>query len=512
MPKQKTSNSTKTVTILDTETPTPTPIEKQQEFEYKYFKLDTSKLVSLIKKDLQATNEGSAFLSQYNKEDIIRYLQSPIASEKILRQISNLLYNLSPQYKRLLHYFSDMTRFDYVIDIASLKMLELPKEKVLDKYLKTAKYVDVMNIKHEFSKITKTIFIEDVFYGYTYMIPDHSFTIQRLNPDYCRLNGSADGCRRFQFDFSYFNSSKNRESLETNYASEFKDKYELYKENGKEYRWQELTLENSVCIKLQEELEYPIPFFASIFPDVFNLAEVKQLNISKLELENYILLVGKIPYLKENGVANNFGLDLDTALEFGNKIIQQIPDQTAFLLSPYDDIKDIHLGDKNQINKNSVAEAEASFWSASGTNMALFNSDKITEQSIRSSIQVDINLITGLYEQFARWTNRTLKLCIDDNFKISILDSTNFNFLELAKHYRESAIYGLPVKRELCAVLGLSPLEVESAIELESVLDFKNRFIPLTSSNTMSPDKINGRPSQQAEGSNGGAGKQQGEE
>jgi len=245
----------------------PKEVEEKQEYEFKYYKLDVSKLVQLMKKDLQATSEGSAFLSQYKKEDIIKYLQSPVTSGKIIRQISRLLYNLSPQYKRLIHYVSDMARYDYIININNNKIIELPKENILKKYLKTIKYVEDMNIKHEFSKITKTSFVEDVFYGYDYST-NYSYFIQPLNPDYCRLNGWADGVRTFQFNFSFFNSTKNQKLLETYYAPEFKEKYDLYREKGQEYRWQELSVENSVCIKLNEELDYPIPFFASIFPDI----------------------------------------------------------------------------------------------------------------------------------------------------------------------------------------------------------------------------------------------------
>lgn len=485
--------------------------ETKQQYEYKYFKLDTSKLVSLIKKDLQATSEGTALLSQYKKEDILRYLQSPVASEKIIRQISRLLYNLSPQYKRLLHYFSDMARFDYIININNTKVIELPKEDILKKYLKTAKYVDIMNIKHEFSKITKHIFVEDIFFGYDYST-DHSYYIQPLNPDYCRLNGWADSIRTFQFDFHFFNNTKNRQLLDTYYAPEFKEKYEAYKNDSK-LRWQELSLENSVCIKLSEELEYPLPFFSSVFPDVFDLSDYKLLKKAKEELQNYVVLVAKIPYMKESGTANNFALMMDDAIAFGNKAMDQLPDQAGFILSPYESIDAIHLGDKKQVDNNSVGEAEQSLFNSAGVNQVLFNSDKITQESIRKSIQVDENLIFGLYRQFERWINRKLKLTLNDDFKVSILDSTNFNFLELAKHYKESGMYGIPVKRNLCAVLGMTPLEMESAIKMEEVLDLENKFIPLKSGNTLSPDKKDSnRPPREIEGGGNGSGEEGDEE
>ncbi len=484
--------------------------ESAQEFEYKYYKLDASKLVKLIKKDLNATSEGTAFLNQHKKEDIIKYLQSPITSEKILRQISNLLYNLSPQYKRLLRYFSDMARYDYVIDPNNFRLTKLPKEKVLEKYLKAIKFVDVMSLKHEFSKITKTCFIEDVFYGYDYST-DVSYHIQKLNPNFCRLHGVADSVRTFEFDFSYF-KGKNEALLDSNYAPEFKERYEIYKADAK-FRWQELSVEHSVCIKLNEELDYVIPFFASVFPDIFDLQDYKLLKKAKEELQNFVFLIGKIPYLDKSDKANDFGLMLDDAIIFGNKIASQLPDQCGFLLSPYEEIKDVHLGNKSQIDNNSVADAEKSFWDASGVNQAIFNSDKITEESIRKSIVSDETIIFGLYRQLERWSNRKLKMSVNDDFSIRILDTTAFNFGEQSKLYKEANLYGLPLKREWLASLGKSPLEVEMSLFLENnILDYTDRFECVTSANTMSPDKATGRPAQDATGGDGTTGKQQGDD
>jgi len=491
----------------------PKEVEEKQEYEFKYYKLDVSKLVQLMKKDLQATSEGSAFLSQYKKEDIIKYLQSPVTSGKIIRQISRLLYNLSPQYKRLIHYVSDMARYDYIININNNKIIELPKENILKKYLKTTKYVEDMNIKHEFSKITKTSFVEDVFYGYDYST-NYSYFIQPLNPDYCRLNGWADGVRTFQFNFSFFSNTKNQKLLETYYAPEFKEKYDLYREKGQEYRWQELSVENSVCIKLNEELDYPIPFFASIFPDIFDLQDYKLLKKAKEELQNYVVLVAKIPYRKDADKANDFALHLDEAITFGNRAMQQLPDQVGFILSPYEDIKDIHLGDKNKIENNPVADAEKSFWNSSGVNQAIFNSDKITEESIRKSIVSDETIIFNLYRQYERWLNRKLKLSLDDNFKVKILNTTEMNYGEVYKRLKEAASYGIPVKREVCGSLGMSPLEVQYSTTLENdILGLQDKFIPLTSANTLSPDKKDSnRPPRETDGASDGEGQENNEE
>lgn len=486
--------------------------DTQQEHELKYFKINTTSLKKLIKDELKATSQGTAFLGSHKKEDIIGYIQNPIASEKILRQISNLLYNLSPQYKRLIHYFSDMARYDHIININNKRVMNMNSNLALEKYLKTCKYVDTMNIKHEFDKITKCVFREDVFYGYDYS-SEHSFMIQKLNPDNCRISGIADGTFVFEFDFAYF-KGRNNSKLNTQYGEEFREKYDIY-ENDKTKRWQELNLDRSICIKLSEDVDYPIPFFVGMFPDIFDLQDYKLLKKAREELQNYVVLVAKIPYKKnkEGDRANDFALTLDSAIEFGNKANESLPDQAGFILSPYEDVDAIHLGNK-QSDNNSVAEAEEVVWDSAGVNKAIFNSSKISEESIRKSIVADENIVFGMYRQYERWLNRKLKLNINDDFKVRILNSTSYNYGEFYKHLKESASYGMPFKREVSAVLGQSPYEMNMSIHLENdILNLSDRLEPLQSSNTLSPDKKDpNRPEREIDGGSNGEGQEKQEE
>ena len=49
-----------------------------------------------------------------------------------------------------------------------------------------------MQIKHEFSKISKTLYREDVFFGICLENKDN-FYIQKINPDYCKVSSVVDG-------------------------------------------------------------------------------------------------------------------------------------------------------------------------------------------------------------------------------------------------------------------------------------------------------------------------------
>ena len=56
-------------------------------------------------------------------------------------------------------------------------------------------------------------------------------------------------------------------------------------------------------------------------------------------MQNIAILSGTVPTNDKSNAANDFKIDLDTAVAFGNKIIEQLPEQVGFILSVYDDMK-----------------------------------------------------------------------------------------------------------------------------------------------------------------------------
>ena len=473
--------------------------------ELEKFKVNMRALTKVINSELRNNLDGNALLRNYDKKSMLELLEAPASNADELRNLNLLMYNLSPHYKRILHYFIDMTRFDYVVDVSKLEGLSRTPSVLHQKYLETIETLDKYNLKHEFHKMTATAFMEDVFYGYDYETSD-SYVVQKLDPGYCRLKpGYVDSVRTFEFDFSFFNG-KRKALLDEGYDPEFKQKYEIY-DNDRKNRWQELDPARTYCIKLSDEVDYAVPFFSSLFPDIFDIHDYKLLKKAKVELENYVVLFAKIPYLKNNDIANAFALHGDDAEEYGNEIAMMLPDQVGFAVSPFDNVDAVYLSDKSAKAEDSVERAEKSLFSSAGVSEALFSSDNISEESIRKSIKADENVIFGLYRQLERNINKKIKLNHDESFKVRIMNTTEFNYLEVSRYLSECAMYGVPVKRELCAVLGQTPMEMESSLNLESVLNLEERFVPLKSSNTMSPDKEGGRPTKDATGADSGGAK-----
>lgn len=440
-------------------------------------------LMRLVKKNLNVS--GSYTLNtNFEKDQIVKWLENPSRNEKRLRDLSNFLWDTSSHYRRIIDYFGTMLTFDYVVDLYN-ESTKVNKNNIYKRYIETINYLEKMNIKHEFGKLIYNAMINDAVYGYEYS-NDQSFFFDILNPDYCAINGIEDGVYNFSFDFSYFD--KYKDDLER-FAPEFITKYNIYTKDKRGERWQELDSTKTICIKISEK-DYTIPPLAGVFEEIYSLYDYKDLQMNRTELENYLLLVAKIPYMKDTGKENNFALSLDIANEYFNKMNSNLNDSIGTILSPFESIEPIKLT-KNEKELDTVTLAENAVYNSSGTPRIVFNSDKASGAALNKAILMDEITMFKVLRQFERWINSKLKdINKKINFKVSFLDMTKYNQDELAGLYKEGSTLGLPVKTRYCASLGLSPSDVINGMTLENdVLDIVNNFIPLQSSYQTGDDK-----------------------
>jgi len=468
-----------------------------------YYKIDFAKLARMVFNDLQITKSTNVLFNNFPKEKVIEALQNPQKNEKTLRNLSVFLYILSPHYKRLCQYYAQMLKYDYYIEPYRLNYEKLDREEFKRDYYKTLYRLDNMNIKHEFQKIAEIAFKEGIFYGYIYETND-SFFLQKIDPDFCQITSVEDGTYNFSFNFTYFDRDP---SLLNNYASEFKEKYQEYKDAKADksikrkdlnnYIWRELDGENSICIKPDETVPFPFAPFCGVMSDLYDIQDYKSLKKASSEMDNYAIIVGNLPYNDKSDLANDFKLNLDDAIRFGNQISQQLPEQVGFLLSPYKDMTLFKLSD-DKVGNNVVEEAVNSFWTSSGTTKQLFNEAGSTDASMKASIATDSQIMFNFLRQLERWLNRRLKYKeLKYKFKANFLNTTYLNEKEVVERELKSAQFGVPNKIRLCTALGMSQSSVDSMAFLENeILGLHDKFIPLqsshTSNNTNSP--TNGNP------------------
>ncbi|MCY9737432.1 hypothetical protein M5X17_27405 [Paenibacillus alvei] len=447
----------------------------------KYMVLDFSKFAQLIVADLKKNKQSSSALKKYSRSEVTKFIENPSSYEKQLREISTILYNKSPHYKRLIMYFAKMPLFSYVVEPVNIDFEKYNLKALTNQYKKTIQFLDTMNMAHEFGKIMQSIFKEDIFYGYEHSTKN-SYFIQKLDPNYCKISSIEDGCYNFAFDFSFFKS--NMEKLDT-YPPEFKRKFNKYSKSP-ELKWQELDSKFTICIKANEEIEYVIPPFAAVFSSIFDIEDYRNLRKDKEELSNYKVLIQKLPIREKSEQNNDFMIDYDNMIMFHNKASEALPEQVGIITTPMD-VSEISF-EKDGADRDNVDKATRDYWTGTGVSQLLFNTDKSSSIGLTNSIKTDEMIIFALLRQFERWLNRRLKFNAgNSNFRVNLLNITEFNKKEVFDSAIEAASYGFPTKTMAAAALGMSPSSLLNMTILENdILKLNEKMIPLTSSHTQS--------------------------
>ena len=432
----------------------------------------------LITRDLNNYITQPTF-TLFTKDDIANYLSNPYKYEKELRKAVVYLYGASSHFRRLIQYFVGLTNWSYLVEPYNIDPSKTNPRILNNNYRKTLKFLNSMSMKTQFPKILTVCLREDVFYGTVWMTNDN-FTIQQLPSDYCAISTIEGNVLNVSFNFSYFDS---RPALLEFYPTEFKRKYEKYK-NDRRNRWIELDSPYSFAIKCNNDiLEYAIPPFAGILRELYDLEDYKGLKLTKTALENYAMLAMKIP-MDDDG---SWGIDLDKAKEFWRNLDAVLPEEVGSVLTPMD-IEKISFEKSNTGDTTTISDAQQNIFTAAGVSSLLFNNEKASANALLLSIKADQEMTYGIVKSIQDAINRILQAQgYGKNFKVNILNISTFNQKEAGEAYLKAASYGLPTISAYAASQGIGQAELDSMSFLETqVLELQKIFKPIVNSTQVS--------------------------
>lgn len=452
----------------------------------KYSRLNRIVLQDMNRDPYRRSRNHLHFMKKYPKEIVSRWIDNPELFQNELIIMSRHLYLISPHYKRLINYFATMHLFSYVILPTNFTILNTDEEKKKYEtdYIRTLNYVDKMNLRHELEKICKVCFKEDVFYGYKYESKD-SFYLRQLPPEYCKITCIEDGCFLYDFDFTYF--LKYPEDLET-FGEEFKERYEIFKDTG--IRWQTLDSKRQFCIKLMEDVPFPVVPFLGVFEGIYDIDDYKSLKKAKAETDNYKVIALKIP-TNDDG---EFIINEDKLLEYYGALLDVLPENIGAFLTPMDS-KDFNFENAGTADNNNVNNSIKTFWNDAGVSSMIFGDENKTSATLNVSIKADMQIVFSLARQIERNINRLLKkYATKYKFKLNFLDITYYNKDELVTQYLKLAQSSLPMTTMACSAASLSPIDMIGMNYLETdVLHIHDKLRALSTSYTQSGES-NGAP------------------
>lgn len=461
-------------------------IEQQAE-EMATFAKQLSSQLSL----LDLTNPQTKSYQVYSKESLRTYLKNPLSdtNQQNLRKVSQFLYVLSAQYRRIIAYFASQIDLTAYTVIPNVNIVDKNDTKTIAaNYENTLRWIEKMNMAMQIFSILVTCWREDVFYGYCYYNDEeewdkNDFVILPLDGNYCRISSvNFDGTLNCAFDFSYFTGTN--EIYLDFWDKEFKKKYEAYKKDSK-LRWQELDPERTWVFKVNyDQTDRVIPPLSSLLESIIDLIDLQALTAQKDALSLYKMLIMQLETLDDTDEPDDWKVNLDTVVQFYNKMAPQVPDQVGIAISPTK-VTPIEFKDDETENTNKISKANSNLWEAAGVSQ-LMDSSLSGATAVKNAIIFD-----GLYAsrpirgQIEARVNRFLDYIIEGNgMRVKYMDVTPYTKADAISQLKDAAALGLSVKLPYAALLGYSPLDMISMTYLENdVLKLQDKWVhPLASS------------------------------
>lgn len=483
----------------------PAPVQKTQQYSVKEIAkltdeeerrqavFDAVKNAITLRNIVQ--NESQTF-TVYSKANLRQYLKNPKNFEANLRYLSQFLYRMSYPYRRIINYFATMVDLSAMIVVPKVNMNKSNSaSKIMKDYEKVLLENQKMNMKSQILKLLTIAWREDTVYAYAYEDEDGFFLLP-LDGAYCKISSqNMDGSYNFAFDFSYF---RTHQSLLEYWDDEFNRMYQLYI-NDNTLRWQELDPARSFCLKINgDDPLLSLPPFVSLFEAIIDLVDLQSIQAVKDELSAYKLLVMEEEVLDKATEPDQFKVDLDSAIEYYNKMAENLPPEVSSCISLLP-IKTIEFKGTTSEDVDMVNNSMSNLFKAAGVSQIL-DRNKI-EGSVAftaAMISDTVMALTAVLPQIEVWVNRYINYSIGNvSSRIKYLPVSPYTKDNYLSKVMNAAEYGVPVKMQAASLLNLDPLETYSMEYLENeVLKIHESWLPLNSSHTQSGNTTNvgGRP------------------
>lgn len=491
--------------------------DRQSEIRSKGFRIPDSygsiktngQVIDNVAIDLRATRASTN--KTYSKEEVIRAIRSKDLVK--MREISDFFYDTNGIYKRICHYFANLYRYDWYVSPNILDKNSVKNEKVEKDFYTILNFLDNSNIKATCGNIA----LEAVKHGayYAYIIPSKDgLVLQELPVNYCRSRFFSNNMPVVEFDMSYFDTFGDPEvrvKILKMFPKEFQRGYALYKQGkliddfylrtaehtrdwlgGRYYKrgcWFALQPGSAVKFSITKN---DTPFFINTVPALIDLSIAQGLDLAKQMQQLYKLVIQKLP-INKNG---DLIFDLDEAIDIHKNAKEMLANTIGLdVITTFADIDVETLSDSSsKTTTDDLDRTTRTVYDQAGTARNLFNPDG--NLALEKSILDDEATIRNVPLAFAQFfDNITMALSVNKKkycFRFYMLETTQYNYKELSKMYKEQVQIGFSKILPQVA-LGHSQSSILHAAYFEKeILNLTELMIPPLMSSTMSSQDVLG--------------------
>ena len=459
-------------------------------------KINFAKIQEILQRNV-GKNTNKTF-AQYTKALIQQYLASPMTNIDTIREVSRFLVRNSMIYKKMIYYYSTAPLFLYSLTQLNDFIKSINTNKSLKDYEGVLKRLNGFNMPKEFYNVLANTIRDGMYCGFVYDSEDGNMFIMPLDVQYCRIYGKTlEGEWIVYFNAAYFDKDNNKEFIYGvnddgvgTWDSCFVEGYETYKSDGRDYQWFRLTPERTMCIiaGTDDEFSMPLPFLSGIFIELLDLMDLEQLLADRTELENYILLVSKIPLINGSNDVDDFSISLELAQEFNSLLEKVVPDLVGVAYSPMeiDTVKFDKSNTTDTVDK--LAQSMNNLFNNAGMSQLVVAGGASTNSiGLNHAIENDMSTIWIFVERIESWMNYYIKNNISEGYKFTYHQITWYNRDSYISMMKDMATLGGNALDYFVCVTNKTPYEVINDLRFNSLaLNINQWLIPLASSYTQS--------------------------
>lgn len=418
-----------------------------------------------------------------------------------LRAISNFYYSISGIYERVCNYFATLYRFDWYVT-PTVYDDSIKDEKMLKEFNKVLEYLDASHIKKLCGDIALEVIKNGVYYAYIVPSSD-SIIFQQLPAKYCRVRYYVNNTPAVEFDMRFFDTFTDinyRLRILDLFPDEFKKGYILYKKGkiqpdcvtdncGSWY-----LLEPGSAVKFNFNGS-DVPMFVNAIPAILDLDAAQDLDRRKQMQKLLKIIVQTLPRDKNGDLI----FDVDEARDIHNNAVQMLKRSVGVdVLTTFADIKSIDTHDSNSsTTTDDLEKIERALFNAFGISQNLFNTDG--NLSLEKSILNDESIMRNLLLQFHIVFDNIIQKKFSKKgkyvFKFYMLETTQYNYKELSKMYKEQTQNGYSKMLPQIALGHSQSFILNTAYFENDTLKLQEVMIPPLMSSTLNGQDVLGNKS-----------------
>ena len=320
------------------------------------------------------------------------------------------------------------------------------------------------------------------------------FSLQQLPSEYCRTRFYAGPEPIVELNLRFFDSCfsnvQYRLAVLKTFPKEVQKAYIAYKEGKLKGDTKDETtcwfiLEPGTAFKICLN-DSEMPALMGVIPSLIDLDLAQDLDRKKTMQQLLKIIIQKLP-LDKNG---DLIFDVDEARDVHNNAVAMLSNKAVGVdvLTTFADVEVANMRDSATVTStDDLEKVERTVYNNSGVTSNLFNAEG--NQGVANSILVDEASMRDLILRFNNMYNTIAsKFTVKRRyyFVFNMLETTQFNYKDLAKLYKEYTTLGYP-KLWAQVALGHSQSAILAAITFENeILDLATIMVPPMSSNTRS--------------------------